>query len=353
MKRSWIAGSILAIVFCGAVPCWAQVLRPPTTDQPTSPPPPPPNVHTYSIRGTLRLSDTNQPAGVVKLNLVFYNGENATSGFTQSNGEFDFEDLKPGSYNLTAEVEGYEPVRERIDVRGSSKDGLTIYLRKPAQARSGPLSPTVSAHFLALPPKAQEAYEKGIQRLYEKKDLAGSMELFQRAIREAADCYEAYREVGVIHAHLKEYDEAEKAFRKSMELSHESFGQANVGLAEVLSNTGRYAEAEPVAGKAVELHPDMWEAQMEMARAEMGLGKWDAAEKNALAARKINASQAPLHLILANIHIHKADYQSAAEDLETYLRLQPDGPVSEKARSTLEEVRKTLASQKTPPQSTH
>lgn len=349
MARPRVAVSILLFLILGALPCWAQARRAPPTDQSTTPPVPPPFVHTYSIRGTLLMGDTNQPAGIIKLDLAFYNGELATSGFTKSNGEFEFLDLKPGSYNIIAEVDGYQPIRERIDVRGSSKDGLTIYLRKPAEAKANPLSPTVSAHFLALPQKAQEAYQKGIQRLYEKKDLPGSLELFQRAIKEAPDCYEAYREVGVIHAHLKQFADAESAFRKSIELSHESFVQANIGLAEVLSNTGRYGEAEPVAKTAVGLQPDMWEALMELAHAQVGLGKWDAAEKNALAARKLNASAAPLHLVLANIHIHKADYQSATEDLETYLRIQPDGPSSEKARSTLDQVRKTLANQKTPP----
>ena len=346
MARPLVIVSIFAFLILGALPSGAQLRRPPTTDQSATPPVPPPIVHTYSIRGILRMSDTNQPVAMVKLDLAFYNGELATSGFTKSDGEFEFLDLKPGSYNLMAEVDGYQPIRERIDVRGSSKDGLTIYLRKPAETTPNPLSPTVSAHFLGLPQKAQEAYQKGIQRLYEKKDLPGSLKLFQLAIKEAPDCYEAYREVGVIHAHLKQFADAESAFRKSIDLSHETFVQAYVGLAEVLSNTGRYGEAEPVASRAVELQPDMWEDLMELARAEVGLGKWDEAEKNALAARRVNISAAPLHLLLANIHIHKADYQSAAEDLETYLRIQPDGPSSEKARSTLDEVRKTVANQK-------
>jgi Tfp pilus assembly protein PilF len=346
MARPRVEILILAFLILGVLPSRAQRRLPPSADQSTTPPVPPPVVRTYSIRGILRVSETNQPAGMIKLDLAFYNGEVATSEFTKSNGEFEFLDLKPGSYNLIAEVDGYQPIRERIDVRGTSKDGLTIFLRKHAEVRSGPSSPTVSAHFLSLPQKAQDAYQKGIQRLYEKKDLVESLKLFQFAISEAPDCYEAYREVGVIHAHLKQFADAESAFRKSIELSHESFAQAYVGLAEVLSNTGRYGEAEPVANRAVELQPDMWEDLMELARAQMGLGKLGEAEKNALAARKLNVSAAPLHLLLANIHIHKADYQSAAEDLETYLRIQPDGPSSEKARSTLDEVRKTLATQK-------
>ena len=343
MLRPRTALSILALLISTAFPCWSQTRRPPTTDQATTAPPAPTVSRTYLIRGTLRKSDTNGPAELVHVELVFYNGEKAASGTTLPNGEFEFQEMKPGLYILTAEVDGYLPLRERIEVRNTSKDELMIYLRKTAEPLSEAPSPTVSAHFLALPQKAQQAYQKGLQRLYDKKDLKSALEYFQRAVSEAPDCYEAYCEIGVINAHLKNLTAAESAFRKSIDLSNANFIRADVGLAGLLSNTGKYAEAEPLARKAVELDPTMWEALLELARAEVGLGKWDAAEKTALAARKINSSVAPLHMLLANIHIHKADYQAASDDLESFLRIDPDGPQSAKARTTLDQVRRILA----------
>lgn len=349
MHRPRTALSIFALLISTAVPCRPQTRTPPTNDQAVSPPVTPPNVRTYFIRGTLRKSDTNGAADLVHLELVFYNGEKAASGTTLANGEFEFRDLKSGVYTLTAEVDGYLPVRERIEVRNSSKDELVIYVRKAAGSLSDAPSPTVSAHFLALPLKAQQAYQKGLQRLYDKKDLKGGLEFFERAVSVAPDCYEAFCEIGVINAHLKQFAEAERAFRKSVELSGGGFIRADVGLAGLLSNTGKYAEAAPVARKAVELDPNMWEALLELARAEVGLGHWDAAERNAVAARRINPSIAPLQMLLANIHIHKADYQAASDDLETFLRIDPDGPSSAKARTTLDGIRKLMASGKPVP----
>src|SRR5882724_4289974 len=343
MLRPRTALSFFALLIWAAIPCSSQARRPPTPDQAATPPVTSPVSSTYSIRGTLRKTDTNLPADLVQLELTFYNGERAAPGTTLANGEFEFHDLKSGVYNLTAEVDGYLPIRERIEVRNSSKEGLMIYLHKTAEPLNGAASPTVSAHFLALPRKAQQNYEKGMQRLYDKKDLNRGMEFFQRAVSEAPDCYEAYCEIGVINAHLKKSTDAESAFRKSIELSNGNFIRADVGLAGLLSNTGRFAEAEPIARRAAELDPNSWDALLELARAEVGLGRWDAAEKNALAARKINSSAAPLHLVLANIRIHKANYQAAIDDLETFLRIDPDGPSSATARRTLEEVRKIVA----------
>lgn len=348
MLRPRTALSILVLFISATTPCWPQTRLPPTTDQAVTPPVPQPNVRTFSIRGTLRKSDSNQPADLVHLELTFYNGEKAASGTTLANGEFEFQDVKSGVYNLTAEVDGYLPMRERIEVRNAPKEGLMIYLRKVAEPVNGSSSPTVSAHFLSLPQKAQQDYQKGLQRLYDKKDLQGGLAFFQRTVSEAPDAYEAYCEIGVINAHLKQFPVAESAFRKSMDLSHASFIRADVGLAGVLSNTGKYAEAEPIARKAAELDPTMWEALLELARAEVGLGQWDAAEKDALAARRINSNAAPLHLVLANIHIHKANYQAAIDDLEASLQLDPGGPSSDKARSTIENLRKMIAAGKSP-----
>ena len=220
-----------------------------------------------------------------------------------------------------------------------------MFAKLPASSTN--FSPMVSAHFLALPHKAQDDYQKGMRLLYDKKDLKRGLEFFQRAVSEAPDCYEAYSEIGAINAHLQKFVDAENAFRKSVDLSNATFIRADVGLAGVLSNTGKFAEAKPVAQKAVELNPNMSEALLELARAEVGLGEWGDTEKNALAARKVNPAVAPLQMLLANIHIHNADYEAAIDDLEAYLRIDPDSAQSAKARSTLDQVRRILASNKT------
>ena len=164
----------IAILIFATAPCWSQSRVPPATDQSAAPPVPPPIPRTYSIRGTLRKSDTNGPADLVRLELTFSNGTNAASATTLANGEFEFQGIRNGVYNLTAEVYGYLPVNERVEVRNLSKEGLIIYVRKTAQP-DDELSPTISAHFLALPHKAQDAYQKGIRLLYEKKDLKKSL----------------------------------------------------------------------------------------------------------------------------------------------------------------------------------
>jgi hypothetical protein len=330
----------LALFFFVTLPCWSQ--NRPTTPQPI--------ISTFSVRGTIRNGDTNQPQEMVHVELKLFTGEIVASGFTRSNGEFEFNGIRNGMYYLTVSVEGYEPIREAVEIYNFSKQGLQLFLHKPMEMPKPVLRPYVSAHLLSLPQKAVDSYEKGMQRLYDKNDAQGSLPFFQRAIAEAPACYEAFYEIGVAHAHMGQFTEAENAFQKSLEVSQGRFARAHIGLAAILSNNNKYAEAEPVAKKAVELEPTQWEAMFELARAQAGLNQWAAAEKSALATRQLNSGAAPLHLLLANIHIHKPDYPALIDDLEAYLKLEPDGASAAQARSTIEQVRKLMASAKaTPP----
>jgi tetratricopeptide (TPR) repeat protein len=330
----------LALFFFGTLPCWSQ--NRPTTPQPT--------ISTFSVRGTIRNGDTNQPQEMVHVELKLFTGEIVASGFTHSNGEFEFSGIRNGMYYLTVSVEGYEPIREPVEIYNFSKQGLQLFLHKPTMAPQPVVRSSVSAHLLSLPQKAVDSYEKGMQRLYDKNDALGSLPFFQRAAADAPSCYEAFYEIGVANARMGKPAEAESAFQKSVEVSQGRYVRAHIGLAAVLSNDNKYADAEPAARKAVDLDPTQWEGLFELARAQAGLNQWAAAEKSALATRQLNPGAAPLHLLLANIHIHKPDYPALIDDLEAYLKIEPDGASAAQARSTIEQVRKLMASAKaTPP----
>ncbi len=286
---------------------------------------------------------------MVRVDLKRFTGETVQTSFTRSNGEFEFVGLNNGVYQVVIELERYEPVRENVEIQNGSKMGIMIFLRKPVEIHAAAQGPSISAHQLSLPHKAQDAYQKAMQRLYDKNDAKGSLSLFKKAIAEAADFFEAYYQMGVAYAHLEQTGDAEAAFRKSVQISEGRFALSEVGLAALLSNNSRFAEAGPAAQRGVELDPMAWQAHFELARALAGQNQWDTAEKSAIEARKLNAEVAPLYLLLANIHIHKQNYPALIEDLETYLRIEPNGPSSAQARSTIEQVRKTMAQAKPAP----
>ena len=207
-----------------------------------------------------------------------------------------------GSYQVVVEEMGYQTATQRLDVNGPVS-GIYIELRSVHTAGtmvSG--NPTVSARELSIPRKAHDDMQKGLAKLNGKPDYQGSIKDFERAIQEYPDYHEAYAQMGVAYLHLGNNTNSEQALRKSLELSKNQDVDALIWLATLLSNGDKYAEAEPLARKAVDLNPNSWQANSELARALLGLNRFEEAEKNAQAAVKLRPDNPLLYLIEANIH---------------------------------------------------
>jgi tetratricopeptide (TPR) repeat protein len=288
---------------------------------------------------------------MIRVDLKRFTGETVSTAFTRSNGEFEFAGITNGAYQVVIDVQEYEPIRENVEIQNFNKAGMILYLRKPLQLNVVPKGDSISAHQLSLPRKAQDAFQKGMERLYDKDDAQGSLLHFQKAIAGAADFYEAYFEMGVAYAHLKQLTEAEAAFRKAVELSQEHYVQAEIALAALLSNIGRFAEAEPFARLGMDLDRTMWQGHFELARALVGINQWEEAEKRALEAKAIKSDVPQVYLLLANIHIKKQNYPALVDDLESYLKIEPEGTSSAQARNTIEQVRRLMATAKNAPPS--
>src|SRR5712664_334383 len=86
----------------------------------------------------------------------------------------------------------------------------------PSSAQSHRSSYEVSVRELRIPPKAHQNFEQGMECLA-KKDAAGSLPHFQRAISEFAGYYEAYDRIGAADLKLWRVPDAERGFGKSIE----------------------------------------------------------------------------------------------------------------------------------------
>src|SRR6201998_1187473 len=124
--------------------------------------------------------------------------------------------------------------------------------------------------------------------------------------------------MGVGYLHTNNTADAEKSSRKSVDRSKEKYPDAFFWLASMRSDQQNFADAEPLARKSVELNPNSWQANSELARALIGLDRPAEAEKSAQAALKLRPDNALLYLILANAHTQLQNNQALLEDLTTY-----------------------------------
>jgi len=270
--------------------------------------------------------------GNIPVNLKQSAGATVNSTFTNGDGDFEFDGLTSGNFVIDIELKGYEPVRQNVEIRSGSQPIVVISMNRSAVIVNPASGVTISAHQLSVPHKAHDEYEKGMELLYGKSDYPAAIAVFNRAITDFPTYYEAYADMGNAYLRLREMALAEQALRKSVDLSSGRYREALTILAGLLSSLNRFQEAVPFARKIVEIDSSSWEGPFELARALIGLKQTEEAEKSATQARDMNPDNAPVYLMLANIHIQREDYPALLKDLESFLKLEPAGPDADQAR---------------------
>lgn len=280
----------------------------------------------------------------VRVELHALTGPIVGQNFTGANGDFEFDNIPAGTYTLIVAPIDYEAVSQQLEVLYAPVLGLEVEVHRPdVGIRETHQGSKVSVRELSIPQKAQDAMQKGMRLLFQNSDYSGSMKQFQRAVELYPNYYEAYAQMAVAYKELGDTSSAEQALRKSVELSQEHYLDALCLLGALLSDSGRFAEAEPIARKAVELDPNSWQANSALGSALLGLNRNKEAEVSAMAAVKLQPNNPTLHLILANVHIKLLNYPAALDDLNAYLRLDPTGPFAEQARTERDELQRASA----------
>jgi Tfp pilus assembly protein PilF len=306
-----------------------------------------------SIQGVLRDAATGSEVSDARVELSASTGGNISSSVSGATGQFTLDSVPGGSYTIAIEHPDYLPFSQQIATEGHSIYGLQLALRKkptsygaPASALVGPSSAPAGAAASTtrsgIPRAAQDAMNRGMDLLYVKSDARGSLGEFERAIKEYPDFYEAYAQVGLARVKLGDSADAEKAFRKAIELSQEKYADAYVGLAAVLSDGKHFTDAEAAARKAVELNPNDWRGQGELGRALHAQQRYQEAQAPALAASKLAPDNPTLKLMLSSIHLQLKDLPAMRDDLDAYLKLVPAGPDADRIRDLRARVQKAI-----------
>jgi tetratricopeptide (TPR) repeat protein len=280
----------------------------------------------------------------VRIELVA-GGDQLASTPTASGADGQFQlGCKKGDFYVVAKKSGYVTGQIKVAIGPGQETDVTIDLQREASEEPSAAGPgeAVSAHQLSVPGKAREAYEKGMALLNSKKDFAGALAQFQSAIAEYPSYYEAYAEIGIVHNYLGDVQAAEGALRKSFDLSSGKYSYAILNLAELLNNTGRFADAEPIALRAIEFEDSSWRGYYELARAQFGLKRTADAEASAAKARDLKPDYPLVYLMLTNIHLALHNYALVLQDADAYLQLVPNSPTSDQVRKTREQVERAL-----------
>jgi tetratricopeptide (TPR) repeat protein len=302
-----------------------------------------------TLSGIVYYAGGNRPAENISVELHSTEGSLIAPQITSSSGWFEFRGLPSGAYVIAINAPGFEPVNFNVDLALNSSRGNLIYLRpRPSNSTNSPHASPISKHERSMPHRARTLMESGKKKVYIDKDVQAGLVDFQRAVAIAPDYYEAYYQIALVGLILGQRDFAEKIFRKAIEVSGDKYGDADIGLGTAMLDKQDFSGGEKTIRRGIELSPESWLGHYELGRALLNEERIEDAEKAALQARSLAPNAAIIYRLLSNVHLRQKNYPALLDDIDAYIKLDPDSPAGIRAKQMREEVQQKIEADRRP-----
>jgi tetratricopeptide (TPR) repeat protein len=239
----------------------------------------------------------------------------------------------------------------RANVAGFSSDTVDLFNKRNADnpdigtiflhRMAGVEGSSISVTSMLAPKAAKKAYEQGLQSMLKNKPDDARKD-FEKAVNLYPQYADAWVSLGKLHLEHDAIAPARDALKKAMECDPKLVAPyMELGL--LAAKDANWEESGKYLDRAVELDPvDFPQAWYADAVANFNLAKYDAAEKAARAAVKLD----PRHVnprssyLLGLVLTEKKDYPGAAAELATYIKLAPNAPDLAQAKDELARLEK-------------
>jgi tetratricopeptide (TPR) repeat protein len=326
MHRLCVALRCVLVLFCLSTPALAQS-----------------SGQVAGLSGVVSAEDGNQPISNASVRLCNDGQSSFQEVVTGDSGEFTFAGLHPGRYTLQIRAAGFDPIDQQVDLSSAFERGHSILLKRTKTAQQeASAGPSISAHELSMPEAARKLVASGKRKFYGEKNPQEGLNDFQSAVTKAPNYYEAYHQIGLVYLALKNLADAEKNLRKSVELSHGEFPDADIALGALLADHGDPVGGEPLLRHGLELYPRSWIGLYELATIALSRGHLEAARQSAQQAESLAPTQPLPHRLLAIIHLKEKNYPELLEELDAFIAIDPDSPAGLRAKELRAQTQKTL-----------
>lgn len=292
----------------------------------------------FSIEGRVRTEyGQNLPSGV-RVRLEMTNGTSVGQQLVGPNGRFEFNGLPKKNYLLIATAEGFQPAQREIDVRHLvTRVFVELILSPPTTKTKQSYSPLLLKTDNLAPKSARKEYKKG-EQAFKAGDLPGAQAHFERAVA-VYPCYaRAQTDRASVESERHEFPQAEAALRKAVECDP-AFLDAYFRLGLLLNAQKKFTESRGILEDGLRRSPETWQLHYELAVTLSGLGKYAEAGEEYRKTLSLNPQSPPgLHAELANLYLKLGTYDKAYAEMETYLRIVPDGPLAPYVRQTMQKM---------------
>lgn len=266
----------------------------------------------------------------------------------EPNGKCHFVPPSTGSYVVRLKEPGYKEQSSRVDLISTSK-GYVYFTLNPIPGEAPPAppkdasGPSVSAADLAVPDNAKKEFDVA-QKALDAKDFDSGIAHLKKAIELYPNFPQAYATMGAAYLEQKNYKEAQTALVKAVELDPKAAG-AFIELGATLNQLKDYPSAVSALTKGLELNPDVPAGDYELAKAYMAQQQWQNAEPHLRKVIAAEPNMAGAHVMLGNVLLKKGDGPGALNEFQTYLKLEPNGPMAVGVRDIIPKIEAVVAKQ--------
>jgi Tfp pilus assembly protein PilF len=254
---------------------------------------------------------------------------------TDRNGDFLQVGLGSGEWKVTVSKDKVGTATQTIPVKQGNNPPLSFSLVPAAAPGTG----------LAAKDKAEAAALQAMAAAAVDAMKAGDNDLaitrFNEVIVKVPTCADCYYNIALAHTNKKEYDKAEAAYKKVVELRPDS-AEAYTGLANIYNAQRKFdlageasANAAKYSGAGGAVGGGSAEALYNQGVILFNSQKFPEAKAQFEAAVKADPTMAMAQYQLGMTALNLGDFGLAVTSLETYLKLDPNGPKAAEVKASL------------------
>lgn len=284
----------------------------------------------------------------VKLHLESANATSGGSAVTDQDGVFRFNGLRAGNYEVVVDGgKDYENTREpvTIDPIGGGRIVQVNIALKPKIDASNPA-------FAGVPQGALDQYQKGAAAA-QKGDTKAAIELFSKAVSIYPNFALALSDLGNQYLKLFQWEKAADTFDTLVKLkpgdaaAHLDLGIALYNIGSVMLSDKKVDEANQKMGlaeaqlrEAIKLNSPGPSAHYYLGMTLIKTRRYDEAQTELeLAVKNGGGNIALAHRFLGGLYQRAHRDKEAAEELETYLKLDPKVKDAQTIKDQIQKLR--------------
>ena len=276
---------------------------------------------------------------------------------TSSSGRFSFTVAKQGNYFIKVFASGtnYLDATERVEIvnvteTASDNAYVDIYLKYDKRKVNSGLTGITEVVFVQeVPQQARQLYENAVKNFSRNNDKG--FEESEQALKIFPNYYDALVTLGQEYIQRKEYKKSLPYLIKAIDVNQRSFiGYYSIGYSAFQLN--HLKEAKEAAFGSTILQPKSVNAHLLYGTVLRHEGSYENAEKALLIAKNLSKEfpVAAIHWQLALLYNRVGRNSEAIDELQTYLKIQPDAENKKEIKDLITKLRNQPNKQKSPAQ---